>query len=302
MIRASIDIGSNSCLLLILELNGDLVKTLESHSRITSLGKDLDTNKRFLEESINSTLEALSDYSLILSKYNIKAEDVIVTATEASRVATNFNELSSTAIEKFGLNIQRISGEGEAFYTAFGVAMGVESKSSIITIMDIGGASTELIKVRLDGFKIIESVSLPIGSVRATNWISLNTFDDELENILAEYNIDSYKVDKLICVAGTMTTIAAILENMKEFNEKKIQGLSFHREDLDILITKIENKTVDEILDSYPVCGKRAFSIYGGALVASKLAKKLNVSEFEISTYGLRYGVAIKGSLDERFI
>mgnify|MGYP001050957673 CR=1 FL=1 len=302
MIRASIDIGSNSCLLLVLEIKGESITTLESHSRITSLGKDLDVNKCFLDESIKSTLQALSDYSNILSKYDIDSREVIVTATEASRVANNFDDLSVPAKKDFNFEIQRISGEGEAFYTAFGVAMGVEDKSSNITIMDIGGASTELINVQLDDFKIINSVSLPIGSVRATNWIKNKAFDVELKKILGEYELDSFKVKRLICVAGTMTTVAAIIEKMSTFNEDKIQGLTFSRESLDLLKAELENKSGDEILEHYPICGKRAFSIYGGALVASKLSSYLNVSEFEISTYGLRYGVAIKGSIDERFI
>lgn len=302
MIRASIDIGSNSCLLLVIEVIGEKIRTLESHSRITSLGKDLDIHKSFLEESIKATLEALGDYSKIISKYDINPADVIVTATEASRVATNFSELSGPAESEYNLKIQRISGEGEAFYTALGVVMGVEDKTTNITIMDIGGASTELINVQLDNFKIIESVSLPIGSVRATNWIKTQTFDIELEKILNNYNLDSYKVSKLVCVAGTMTTVAALLKNMTSFSENEIQGFSFSTEQLNTLKSKIEHKSAQEILESYPICGKRAFSIYGGSLVASELSKHLNVSEFEISTYGLRYGVAIKGSIDERFI
>ncbi len=302
MIRASIDIGSNSCLLLVLEVEGSFFKTLESHSRITSLGKNLDINKRFLKESIDATLNALSDYCEILSNYKINLSDVIVTATEASRVASNFNELAAPAKNNLGLKIQRISGEGEAYYTALGVARGVRGDSSLITIMDIGGASTELINVELKNFKILDSISLPVGSVRATDWLAEDRFKDKMLEIFKEFDLEKFSVNKLVCVAGTMTTLAALLSSMKKFDESKIHEQVFSKDDLKKILQKLKEKTSTEILEEFPICGKRSFSIYGGALVASEIAKHLNISQFEISTYGLRYGVALEGRVDERFI
>ena len=302
MIRASIDIGSNSCLLLVLEIENNSFKTLESHSQITSLGKDLDINKSFLESSIIATMAALRDYRNILLEHSIDPSDVIVTATEASRVATNFDNLFNQAKEELGLIITRISGEGEAYYTALGVARGSSGRDSTITIMDIGGASTELIKVELDEFKILESISLPVGSVRATDWLAKNEFSTNIGNVLSAQSLKSFEVSKLICVAGTMTTLAAIAENMKDFDESGIQGKTYSITELEKMVSKLESRSSSDILSAYPVTGKRSSSIYGGALVAREVANFLKVSEFEISTYGLRYGVAIEGRVDERFI
>ena len=239
MIRASIDIGSNSCLLLILEIEGSSFKTLESHSQITSLGKDLDINKAFLESSMTATLSALKDYREILTKYSIESSNVIVTATEASRVATNFDKLFNQAKEELGFSITRISGEGEAYYTALGVARGSSGSDSIITIMDIGGASTELIKVQMDDFKILESVSLPVGSVRATDWLHKDEFSINMKKVLSAQSLNTYKVSKLVCVAGTMTTLSAIAENMKDFDESGIQGKTYSIGALEKMVSRL---------------------------------------------------------------
>lgn len=302
MIRASIDIGSNSCLLLVLNIEENQFNILEEHSEITSLGKDLDVNKAFLDKSIADTLKALGLYYEILKKYNISSESIIVTATEASRVAGNFDSLAVPALEKYGFNIQRISGEGEAYYTALGVAKGASNPKSDITIMDIGGASTEFIKVNVENFKINSSISLPVGSVRATDWLSENEFENEMSKLLKNFDISEYKTDRLICVAGTMTTVATMLQGLQSFDREMLHGYLSNRNELNDFVDRISHLTPSDILKEYPVCGKRAFSIYGGSLVARKLMDKLGVEEFEVSTYGLRYGVTLEGKIDEQYL
>ena len=98
MIRASIDIGSNSVLLLAAELDNVGTKILSeilNLSYITSLGRDLDKTKKFHPDSMQSTYEALLDYKIQLEKIHITPQEVLVTATEASRVALNSTANSS---------------------------------------------------------------------------------------------------------------------------------------------------------------------------------------------------------------
>jgi len=60
MIRASIDIGSNSVLLLACDFNestGKIENELLNLSYITSLGKDLDKTRQFHPESMKATYD-----------------------------------------------------------------------------------------------------------------------------------------------------------------------------------------------------------------------------------------------------
>ena len=86
-IRASIDIGSNSVLLLVADVSDGKFQELSKQSYITSLGKELDKNKLFHADSMHATFEALKAYGIECDKYNIPSDEIIVTATEASRVA-----------------------------------------------------------------------------------------------------------------------------------------------------------------------------------------------------------------------
>ena len=93
MIRASIDIGSNSTLLLIGNVdNGQVCEVLENESRVTGLGRDLDLNKKFIQIAMDESVEALKEYSELIKKHNVPSENIIVTATEATRVAKNKDE------------------------------------------------------------------------------------------------------------------------------------------------------------------------------------------------------------------
>ncbi|CAN0020072.1 unnamed protein product, partial [Chrysoparadoxa australica] len=121
--RASIDIGSNTVLLLAAEISeqGEIQKELANESRVTSLGKDLDKTGVFRQESMDDTYSAFVDYKKILNKLGITSENTIVTATEASRVAKNARPFLDKLESDFDVKIHLISGEGEAFYTSYGV-------------------------------------------------------------------------------------------------------------------------------------------------------------------------------------
>jgi exopolyphosphatase/guanosine-5'-triphosphate,3'-diphosphate pyrophosphatase len=306
MLKASIDIGSNSILLLILDIDDkNIYREIENESRVTSLGKDLDKTGVFSKKSLGDSRVALEEYSIIIKKHNINIENVIVTATEAARVATNAETFFSSIKGDLGLQVTIISGEGEAYYTALGVSYDVEGIEDNVIVMDIGGASTELIEISKEktGIDIVRSVSLPVGSVRATDWLleSEANFEERLSKILVS-DIANYKTKKIICVAGTMTSVAAMIKNVKHFNANIIHNSSFKISALGELHDRYSDKKGEEILQDFSFLGKRSATIIGGMRAVLKIFNFLEVDDFVISTYGLRYGVLFDGGLDERFI
>lgn len=307
MYKASIDIGSNTTLLLIAEYDGAHFLERESKSIVTALGKKLNDNNGFRKESMEATFSALSSYLDLIQTYNIPLEEVVVTATEASRVAQNAAEFYQKVRRELGLGVKIISSDGEAFYTALGVCQNLNSYRDAqdeVVLMDVGGASTELIRVQPRPFDFISSLSLPMGAVRATQWRESGTFSQNISNIFeSQENIKAYQTQKLICVAGTMTALGGMIKGLPYFDAKKINGQKMRCSELSSFIQGIENKSDTEILKSYPFLGKRAESIVGGAWVACRLADELGAQVMEISTLGLRYGtlMAQKG-VDQRFV
>lgn len=298
MIRASIDIGSNSVLLLVCEFSTKIEYEILNLSHITSLGKDLDKTGAFCAESMDATFEALKDYKNQLEKINFKIKDTIVTATEAARVAKNSAEFFAKVENELGFDINVISGEQEAYFTALGVASGINSEIVHCTIMDIGGASTEFIKLNLKPFQVEDSISFPVGSVRATDWKREAMFDQKMQNIL-NTNTEKYNADILVCVAGSMTSLASMYLGKKKFNDKEIDGMQIDFIEFKKFANELQKTNVEELILNFPFLGKRAPMVAGGAKVAELFGLKLNIKKMQISTRGLRYGVLVAGGIHD---
>ena len=303
MRRASIDIGSNSVLLLAVELDekGEIKQELLNESFITSLGKDLDITKKFHPDSMQATYEALNEYKKLLDKIKFPINEVIATATEASRVSTNSREFFRKIKDELGFNIQIISSDGEAYYTALGVVSSIGKSEGKTVVMDIGGASTELILINTDPFKILKSISLPVGSVRATDWKKENEFDTKIYDIL-EQDISDYNTETLVCVAGSMTALASMYLGQREYSDTKIEGMTISFKSFQNFVRDLQNTTVENLLMLFPFLGKRAPMVAAGSHVAELIGSKLKIDLIKISTRGLRYGTVLAGGIDEQFI
>ncbi len=304
-IRASVDIGSNSLLLLIAEIDdeGRALHEISSVSAITSLGKKLDQTKKFSQESMDTTLKALEKFSHEIKKYSLKNEDVLVTATEASRVAENSEDFFNICKERFHFSTKIINSMGEAYYTSLGVSLSPKYQNEDhLVIMDIGGASTEIIKVQMDPFKVEDFVSLSVGSVRATDWIDENCFMEKMEQELKKIDVEKLKTSKLVCVAGTMVLLGCIMNGLTTFDQQGIENTEISFSFFSKFLNTLKDMGPEKLLMEYPILGKRSQTILGGARVAKAIAQKLEVQSFCLSSFGLRHGTLFKGNIEERYL
>jgi exopolyphosphatase/guanosine-5'-triphosphate,3'-diphosphate pyrophosphatase len=303
-LRASVDIGSNSVLLLIAEVSSNSMREVSRRQFITSLGRELDVNKVFHPESMAATMDALRAYAEECDGHQIPREKIIVTATEASRVARNAREFFAKVEKELGLKVQVITSAGEAHYSARGILFDTQFDSEIITIMDIGGASTELIRVNTRSLQIIESISMPVGSVRCSQWLKDGLFVQNLQKIFLDFrmDLDRFQTRELYCVAGTITSLGNMHLERRDFQEDDVHGLKMRVEDVDALFKSYAEGTPEELLEKFPFLQKRAQSIRGGLHLVYHLAHRLMVKDLVVSTYGLRYGTLLDGSIRKEFL
>ena len=281
MLRASIDVGSNSALLLIGDVGGENIRVLESHENVTALGRNLNQTKKFHPQSMEDSLAILKKYrDIIVDKYGLDPSCAIVTATEASRVATNSAYFFARVAKQLGLEVQIITPEGEAHYVARAIAQWVSPDA---VAMDIGGASTELIRI-VKG-SVQTTVSLPVGALRPG---------------LAQPPAN-FKTATLICTAGTMTSIAAMMGKLTKFDEEKIDGMEIKFEALKNFAEEIGKIDGEALLEKFPFLGKRCKSIGPGSRLAVRIGKALHVETFKVSTRGLCYGTLLAGKIEEHF-
>ena len=302
MKRASIDIGSNSILLLAADIT--TMEILLNESNVTGLGRDLDKNGEFIPDAMEESYAILEEYTKKCSAIGISPTEIIVTATEASRVAKNAGSFFEKVKDKLGLSITIISGEGEAFYSAQGILFDKNIEASEIVIMDIGGASTELIKVDAVQKKVLSSFSMPVGAVRLTNWRADSVMEKKFSDVLKNYDSDmaDVKTKTLYCVAGTMTSVGNMFLGNKTFEENEVNGLQMSSQKVAELLEKNSSSSPEDFLENFPFLGKRSKTILSGLILANRLLSVLGVEKVIISTYGLRYGTLLSGQIEENYV
>ena len=284
-LRASIDIGTNSCRLLIAEVqrnNENIIfkKEIYKDLEIVKLGEDVNMNKFLKEEAIERTLRCLKKYKEIIDKYSIEEKNIIYFATSATRDANNRDYFIKKVFDETKIKINCISGNEEAYINFKGVISSFDKNfKENILVFDIGGGSTEFTLGNIDGIK--KKRSLNIGSVRITEKFFLN---NEVYNYCEENRIKAKEWVKenlkglkdfkdtnftLIGVAGTTTTQVSVREKMEIYDSEKIHLSSLTSKEInDNLDLFIKNINKQEIKGLDP---KRKDVIIGGTIILKEI-------------------------------
>ncbi|MDH5581389.1 MAG: hypothetical protein OEY33_05735 [Bdellovibrionales bacterium] len=295
MKKSSIDIGSNSILLLYGELNKSF-NEMGNEAEVVGLGKGVDETGNFLNEKMDHAFKVLQRFREVLVSNGFDPLETIVTATEASRNAKNSKSFFLKVKNDLGFNVQIISPLGEAYYTSLGIInLKKELSSNECLLIDLGGASTEVIHLQKKPFLIKKMQSLKCGSVRATEWIEKNKYKKNLDHIFDSLDFNG-PFDEAICIAGTFTTLASMYLKQKSFNPKEIEALNIELDDFSQFVKSIKD------LDAYPTAISRKETIKNGGVWALDLLTRLNVKNISFSTFGLRYGVIFEGEIRQEHI
>lgn len=299
--RSSIDIGTNSVLLLVAEITDDGLRVVDEWQRVPRLGKGVDKDRSLNEESRKRVLDVLCEYRLILdSEYPGLSADTIVTATSAVRDAANRDQFLKEIKEVTGWEVKLLSGEEEAQTTFRGALSVLPRSDSNSLVIDIGGGSTEF--VNGNGAKLNNARSLDMGSVRFSERFIPNQPPEEgfVEALRSEVNrmlcdlILPAEPFRMIGVAGTVTSIAAIEMGLKEYRASEINGYHLSLRIIQEKITEFLMITSEEIEERYPIFLKgRGDVILAGLLILEESMKWAGAEEIVVSTGGIRHGILL---------
>lgn len=292
---AALDLGSNTFLLLVAEVDsqGKVLEVLEDECRITRLSEGVNQTKEISSAAFHRAEEALKEFSKIISK--LKIDKVKAVATSAARDAKNSSQFFQLA-QKYNIPIDIISGELEAKLTYSGALEGRSEEG--VTIIDVGGGSTEIIGVTNGEIK---GFSLDIGSVRLTEMFITQhpTPESEIrsiQNYVSEHlNIYNSKLpqntQKVIAVAGTPTTLAA-MSLQTAFSSDVINSYKMSLADLRNHIRQLSPLSLTQRMSIKGMDKGREDVIIAGACILLKTTEHLGVNEITVSTKGVRYGLA----------
>lgn len=207
---ASIDIGTNTILLLIAKVEEGKVNPLFEIETVARLGEGVQKNGILLKEAMDRGLQTLAQYLKWCQE--LEVQKVFAAGTSALREAKNSEDFLNLVKEKLDLPIEVISGEEEAQLSFLAVAKDLGELKEPILVVDVGGGSTEFILGK--GDQISQWISLPLGSVRFTEEFLRSDPVQEEEWEKMERKIQGYLVTiphsqepiSMVAVGGTATT------------------------------------------------------------------------------------------------
>jgi exopolyphosphatase/guanosine-5'-triphosphate,3'-diphosphate pyrophosphatase len=325
---AALDLGTNSCRMLIAQPDGAHFRIVDSFSKTVQLGIGLEETGRLSRTSMNRTLQALRICSQKLKQNRVKKMRLV--ATEACRRADNGATLIRQIRRETGLKLEIIRAEEEAQLAVLSCAPLVTNDTDQLLVVDIGGGSTELVWMDLVdvlprmrsraimhmhkgfssgespnkyGAKVVDWISVPLGV--ATLRDLFNDVDDDagrfaLMSLMFEEKLEkfipyerSYKIEhfQIIGTSGTVTTVAASHLGLRRYDRNKVDGLSMSSIEID--------KVIRDYLRMGPIgrqndprIGKdRQALIMSGAAILQALLRSWPTHKLSVADRGLREGL-----------
>ena len=306
---ASIDIGSNTVLLLIANYNrsDQSLSTIINRYYTPRMGEGLVNGGKIGVGKVDQLIEILKEYKNVAAEY--KCSKILITATNAFRIASNSAAIVQQVREKLSLDIQIIRGDEEAKLTFLGSAFpfaGNETK----TIIDIGGGSTELIYG--DRNNIFYKKSFDIGVVSLSenyfstlppSTVNLDAAYLYLNNIFTELSGAIPGGNITLAVGGTPTTLSCIKQGMKTYDDKLVNNSALSVTELGLILDELVIMNRNEVLNKYgSVVDGREDLLLAGTIILKIIIKYLGIEKITVSSKGLRYGTAINYLLGNQFI
>ena len=324
---AALDLGTNSCRMLIAQPKGSQFHVVDSFSKSVQLGHGLESTGKLSRASMNRTINAIRICRQKLDRHGVK--NMRLVATEACRRARNGENFVAQVRRETGLTLEIIKPEEEARLAVISCAPLVSTTTTQLLVVDIGGGSTELVWIDLTnvpprerpraimrlhaGFK---SDPGPFAAAKVVDWISVPlgvaTLRDQFADVdddaarfalmswFFEENLEDFSPYaaaqardgfQIVGTSGTVTTVAASYLGLKRYDRTKVDGLRMTTDQIDEVIqTYLSLGPVGRRND--PRIGKdRQALIMSGAAILQTLMRLWPTDRLSVADRGLREGL-----------
>ncbi|WP_331684628.1 Ppx/GppA family phosphatase [Consotaella aegiceratis] len=284
---AVIDIGSNSVRLVIYEGQTRVLTMLFNEKVLCGLGKGLSQTRRLDDKAVESAIAALTRFRSLVVQAGV--EEVYPIATAAAREAENGPEFVAAAEAAIGRPIIILSGPEEARYAAEGVAGTFFAPDGIVG--DLGGGSLEL--VRIDGHKIGEGLTLPLGGLRLQD---LSGGNIATARAIADSHVAGAAVAgqgkgrTFYAVGGTWRNLAKLLMEQSNYPLHVMHGYEVGVNEWSAFLQAVTSNDPDKLPGIAAVSKNRRTLLAFGAVALQSVIEHLQPASIKLSAFGVREG------------
>lgn len=295
---AAVDIGSNSIRLVINNGASDLVRK----ATVTRLGRSMGGSSgsgELSQPALDETFACFATYAEDLRAYGVQRCQVFATA--AARNATNVQLLADGAQKILGRPLQILTGIEEAELAWVGATSWAQPRLTPVgepaydLVIDIGGASTEFIVGR-PGFAPEALYSLDVGCVNITEQFlradppgpvalssAVGVVRSHLDDVAREIPLIA-KADRLIGIAGSITTVAAIEIGLKTWDPTRVHQFELSRSAAEDVFRTVATESAADRSANPGLTLDRVGTIVGGALIVVAIMRHFDFDSLTVST------------------
>lgn len=306
---AALDLGTNTCRLLIAAITPSGPQVVDSFVRVIRLGDELATKGHISKEATQRAVRTLSICAEKIKNYNVSRSRLVATA--ACRTASNREAFLNEIRIKTGLELEVVSPAEEARLAIIACADLLDSSTRYAIAFDIGGGSTEVMWMELFPHKlpeIIQWTSLSLGVVTVAETLrhepsplvflkkirkavakEMKSFCDKafIHPQLRKNNI------QLIGTSGTVTTLAALYMNLDRYDRTRVSGLQLTPEMVKQTIANLYAMTPERRL-LHPCIGPmRAELVMGGVAIFEGIYDIFPINPVRVADRGVREGILL---------
>jgi exopolyphosphatase / guanosine-5'-triphosphate,3'-diphosphate pyrophosphatase len=295
--KATIDVGSNSVLLLVGEYDGSRWTPVAETSEVTALGEDTSRTRLLGEDAMVRTLAALRrafDHAAQSGATGVRAG-----ATMAARIADNAGDFLRRATEQ-GTPFEILSGETEAELGFLAVASDpLFEGAGRISIVDPGGQSTEMTTADRTptGWRVGFRRSYPIGALALRSGLLASERPDPLALLRASAQVDDViglafrpnESGQVVVLGASGTNLVSVREGLREWDPARIHGASLGYEEISRAAGRLSTMTDAERANLVGIEPGRERTIHIGALILERFLFALRAEACAVSVRGWRH-------------
>jgi exopolyphosphatase / guanosine-5'-triphosphate,3'-diphosphate pyrophosphatase len=308
-VYAALDLGTNNCRLLIACPTSDGFRVVDSFSRIIRLGEGVSATGCISEAAIERAIAALS---ICRDKINLrKAKRLRLIATEACRAASNAEGFRSRVAAETGIHLEVIDRETEAALAVLGCSPLVDPGGRGAILFDIGGGSTELVRIERDRAeetpqpRIKAWMSIPLGVVTLAEHFGGRDVTREIYAAMeqevarhvapfAEEHGRDLAGKHLLGTSGTVTTLAGIHLNLARYDRRRVDSIWMDDADITATINKLLGMSYKERANNNCISVERADLVLAGCAILDAIRRAFPLPRLRVADRGLREGMLVE--------
>ena len=298
---AGIDLGSNSCKLLICDETG---KHLCLKNWQTRLAEGMYEHNKITKEAFERGQQCFFEYRQLLDKYDVSPQNMRAITTAACRTAENGAEFVKTIFNESGIKLEIIDGLEEAKLNLKGAIEHVVGKSKYVVVYDLGGGSTEVtLATNKKKPEIIYSVSIPWGARTASEAYQLVEYDEKqadslraevdqyMDKFLKEADLDHCEDVCFVATSSTPLRLVSMIHQFDKYDREKADGLVINKTQMDKAIEKLFHSSRKKLSANPYVGDKRSYIFIAACVIFQQIYKRLGLEELTASLKSAKDGI-----------